>query len=240
MEECAIKAPNTERENLKHMAVKYTTEAKENAQKLGSSLQQKREGRKRNREDNTPNEPASKRTRLKDIPDALRSAIETILSEQKVYNNNMLNATTHPKTHSTNIEPKQPTPPQPPIPKRKRKGKRQKPWKRWQELKKGRHAISYKKKKYKKNKLLSKTSNHISNNIVNLSKYTLSNHEISVLGKGLSFIPKPKHVDTDDIKNGIAKLKHQMIAKTETRQRTTLLSTIPDTYNPWQTIRALI
>lgn len=28
-----------------------------------------------------------------------------------------------------------------------------------------------------------------------------------------------------------------MIAKTERRQRTTLASTIPDTYNPWQTIR---
>ena len=69
------------------------------------------------------------------------------------------------------------------------------------------------------------------NDIVNLSSYQLSTNEISVLGKGLSFIPKPKHVDTDDIVDGIAKLKSQMISKTERKQRITLASTVPDDYN---------
>lgn len=74
------------------------------------------------------------------------------------------------------------------------------------------------------------------NNIVNLSTYTLSKHELSLLNKGLSFIPKPKRIDTDDIKEGISKLKNQMISKTIKKQHRSLNSTVPDSYNPFLTL----
>lgn len=104
-------------------------------------------------------------------------------------------------------------------------------------MKKQNHLKAYKKKKHTKLNKLPISSNNLSNNIVNLSTYHLSSHETTILGKGLSFIPKPKHVDTDDIVEGIAKLKAQMISKAEKKQKITLSSTIPDDYNPWQTIR---
>ena len=56
---------------------------------------------------------------------------------------------------------------------------------------------------------------------MNLSHYHLSKDEISILSKGLSFIPNPKTVDTDDIIDGIDKLKTQMVSKTEKRRPTT-------------------
>ena len=126
-------------------------------------------------------------------------------------------------------------PPKPPTTKRQS----ERPWKGWQKVKKINYTLAYKKKKkYLKRKQSTNPDNNLAKNIVNLSSYNLSTHEISILGKGLCFIPKPKHVDTNDIMDGIAKLKSQMISKTETKQRITLASTIPDNYNPWQTIRA--
>ena len=87
---------------------------------------------------------------------------------------------------------------------------------------------------------MSSKNNTFANNIVNLSSHVLTTHEISVLGKGLSFIPKPKHVDTDDILEGIAKLKSQMASKTNKKEKLTLATTVEHSYNPWQTIRTFI
>ena len=99
-------------------------------------------------------------------------------------------------------------------------------------MKKQNHLKAYKKKKHTKLNKLPISSNNLSNNIVNLSTYHLSSHKTTILGKGLSFIPKPKHVDTNDIVEGIAKLKAQMISKAEKKQKIILSSTIPDDYNP--------
>ena len=65
--------------------------------------------------------------------------------------------------------------------------------------------------KTKHRKLLNNIyKNNINHAIVNLSSHNLTNTEISVLTKGLTFIPKPKHTDREDILNGIMSLNRQL------------------------------
>ena len=216
MEECARTAHPSNKQLLTELAVKYAPEAQENAKRMALDLCNKREKRKRDTNTNTLDGPFPKRPRT-EINDELRAAILSVIVETKVTDNSITsNTTTHLKTNHVGTINQFLMPLEPSIPKRPgKRRKRQRPRERWQKIKQTNHSLSYREKKYLKLKLLSRNINALSNNIINLSSHTLTNDEISVLGKGVSFIPKPKHVDTDDIKDGIAKLKAQMLSKTE-------------------------
>ena len=75
--------------------------------------------------------------------------------------------------------------------------------------------------------------------MVNLSSHTLSKYELSISSKGLTFIPKPKYVDSKDIELGLEKLLKQLKIQYKTKSKIT--ETPPSqpipTYNPFQTIK---
>ena len=133
---------------------------------------------------------------------------------------------------------------------RKRPQRQRRKWKRPSateraKIKRKRHRLYYKKKL--------RTTNKLSNNIVNLSNYNLPCAEKSILSKGLSFIPKPKSIDADDINIGMNRLRKQMCSQymqaTKPSQHQASTSTIiisdtqdvtdPDTeiYDPWDTMK---
>ena len=95
-----------------------------------------------------------------------------------------------------------------------------------------------KQRQYIKQNKLKLYKERISSSVVNLSSYTLSQHELSILAKGLTFIPKPKHLDTDDIESGLQKLTQQLKAQfsIKSKQTTTTREGPTPIYNPKQTI----
>ena len=67
------------------------------------------------------------------------------------------------------------------------------------------HKANYR-NKLKQTRKHKRNAEYINNHcIINLSSYELSTTEKSVLAKGLSFIPKPNHIDKDDILAGLMK-----------------------------------
>lgn len=80
--------------------------------------------------------------------------------------------------------------------------------------------------------------NHIPSCIVNLS---LNKTEMLLLHKGLSFIPKPKHVDKEDIEEGMESLHNQIrtrwsIANKILEQETAKPNPFQPTFNPNKTL----
>ena len=204
-EEAISNTPRSARNQYTTQVQKHITEATDTAKKLAVELKNKREKRRRPQTDEPESEaPPAKQAR----PDrnVMKEMVLEILQEKL-----QQPETKAPIQKLTNSQ----------------QSRRTRTWKGWQKLK----AASHKRKYHKKTKKLS-NSKHLANenNIVNLSTYTLSKDELSLLNKGLSFIPKPKRVDTNDITEGISKLKNSKTIKSQHR------STVPDSYNPFLTL----
>ena len=145
----------------------------------------------------------------------------------------------HPTDHNPtnpqcpNTDPSEQNAKRRPVPERKRQRKRQ----GTRQAVKTHHKKTYRTERTILRKL---TKHKASDSIINLSNLLLSTAEISILSKGLSFIPKPKQIDHKDILSGLNKLKSQITLKTNPiplEKTPTMITNIPDSYNPWDTIK---
>ena len=72
-------------------------------------------------------------------------------------------------------------------------------------LNKKRHIY---KRKYKDKHVITTSNN--TDNILNLSTYTLTQHELSILSKGLSFIPKIKSLNIEELTDDVTSFENRM------------------------------
>ena len=211
-----------------------------------------RSSRKRTREPAGPAEVPPKRTRPNNGPPVLNTTLDrdtaiTMLFEgmNDVSDQNNINSPTYSISPPTDKSPATPTKraklwprPRPTQRKGKRRQRRKGRIQRSQklarppkpqrlELRKKRHSKHRKKHNRLKTKLISN-----SKNIMNLSAYILSTAELSILSKGLSYIPKPKHIDQSDALRGLCKLRNQVVKIYETKMKAKTQASSNETTNP--------
>ena len=212
MNDISDSGSTTENETLKSICQKRFADISKKCEDKSQDLR-KTFTRKRARDTEQPL-PDTKKARI--TPTVLNTITEWVTAIQdpiKVVNevgitpNQYYNTIIPPPPHTASLKPGKTAKPSPKRP-RKRQKRRPSASTRMK-LKRARHTKSYKKKLRNRNKL---TKN---NNIINLSSYALTNAEKSILSKGLSFIPKPKTIDSKDISIGLNRLRTQMCSQYE-------------------------
>ena len=206
---CASAGSETEKSSLQNKCAELITKTNKCCEDKAKELKDK-SSRKRGPDLNDgqaapdPKRPRIAETVLNNTQDRDTAILGLIKAVNEVCNKpSHPNYNTYPPT-PTDVPEREQRPRKRPRQQR-RKGKRPSATER-AKIKRKRHRLYYKKKLRTRTKL----SN---NNIVNLSDYNLSCAEKSILSKGLSFIPKPKSIDADDINNGINRLRKQMCSQ---------------------------
>ena len=218
---------------LREKLVTATTKAQEEATKVANELREKRLKRKRPTPNDPEQKPPSKSAKLDNEHDeAIAQRVFSLMTEHQVQTPPHTNNTNPINTQCLNNIEQDVQQRTVPTRQGKRPRKRQGTW----QAMKAHHKKTYRSKRTILRKL---TKHKASDNIINLSDHILTTAEISILSKGLSFIPKPEKMDKEDILSGLTKLKSQIILKTNPipREKTpTMITNVPDLYNPWDTI----